>query len=152
MVNAKEIRKELKNELGYNAKEVSVSIKNGSIHFTIRATNVDYNKLKTFSHKFESYLRDEATGCILKGGNTFAFVKFSDKTRADLIARNISEVEKAIEKIDNNYLAEIKETNFLIGKDQSGCGFTIWKKNKDRAAFVLQCYNPEEAAMAIATN
>jgi len=153
MTDAKEIRKQLKAELGYNAKMVSVSKKHGSIKFTIRSTDVEKKKIEAFALRFEDIQRDKATQCILRGGNTFCFVEFADTIREALIKKHFTQVESAIEKIkDDGCLVSVEGSDFLVGRNINYQGFVLYKSTGDCATFVSDCYDIKTLAMAIATN
>ena len=79
MANIKEIRKELKSTLGYNARQVSVSSKHYSnIVFTIRNAEVDKKAVQEFADNYEKVDRCPVTYEILSGGNTFVEVRVAE--------------------------------------------------------------------------
>lgn len=70
------IRKELK-EHGYNNRRVGVRFSGYSaIYVTIKELAIDKKEIENIAMKYESYSRDERTGEILSGGNTFVFVDY----------------------------------------------------------------------------
>nr|DAV45700.1 MAG TPA: Large polyvalent protein associated domain 29 [Caudoviricetes sp.] len=70
------IRKELK-EHGYNNRRVSVRFSGYSaIYVTIKELAINKKEIENIAMKYESYSRDERTGEILSGGNTFVFVDY----------------------------------------------------------------------------
>jgi len=68
------VRNEIKN-LGLGRKDVSVKVDVYSVTVQAKHEAVDLKQLQSTLSKFESYDRDEATGEILSGGNTFVFVR-----------------------------------------------------------------------------
>lgn len=70
------IRKALK-EHGYNNRKVSVRYDGYAIWLTIKNLAIDIKEVEQFAQGYESYERDEFTGEILSGGNTFVFVDYA---------------------------------------------------------------------------
>jgi hypothetical protein len=71
---AKNIRKELK-EINYTNKQVKVkTTPSQAINVDIIDWTVINEEVKQIAAKYESFERDEITGEILAGGNTFVFV------------------------------------------------------------------------------
>lgn len=68
----KVIRKRLKNELGYSNRKVSVK-QSGSemVVITIKDSTVSYQSIREITDIYESISRDEMSGEILAGGNTY---------------------------------------------------------------------------------
>ena len=74
---AKEIRSELKKELGLNSRNVSVRCPHyGCIRVEVKNkdTQKHYEAIKAIAKKYEKVDRCESTGEILSGGNTYIFV------------------------------------------------------------------------------
>lgn len=69
------IRKELK-EHGYNNRRVGVSYDGYAIWLNIKELAIDIKEIENIVMKYENYSRDERTGEILQGGNTFVFVNY----------------------------------------------------------------------------
>lgn len=69
------IRKELK-EHGYNNRRVGVSYDGYAIRLNIKELAIDKKEIENIAMKYENYSRDERTGEILSGGNTFVFVDY----------------------------------------------------------------------------
>lgn len=149
MTETKEIRKQLKETLGYNAKQVSVRQSRSQITFTIRDAAVNKKAVIEFGNNFESISRDYATGEILCGGNTFVNVVYADTVRKELVDTVIEQVKKAVAKITDNYLIPVEGTNFTVGRDHMG--ISVWKNEDTCGSFVSNCYNEETAAFLIAT-
>ena len=82
-MNSKEIKKYLK-ENGINTKNISIKGSNcgysESYNITIKDINIDIEKVRKLVQKLESYERDERTGEILEGGNTYIFVNYDYNT------------------------------------------------------------------------
>ena len=82
-MNSKEIKKHLK-ENGIDTKNISVKGSNcgysESFNITIKDINIDIEKVRELAKTFESYERDERTGEILEGGNTYIFVNYDYNT------------------------------------------------------------------------
>lgn len=134
-MDSKQIRAELKKELGYNARQVSVRQSHGSIVFTVRDSSVDVEAVKTFGSRFESISRDYATGCILRGGNTFVNVRLSDAVKNEFKAAWLPALEAAAQKIEGNTLQPIEGTDYLIGNDGSPNNYTLWEKEGSATRF-----------------
>ena len=82
-MNSKEIKKHLK-ENGIDTKNISVKGSNcgysESYNITIKDIDIDIEKVRELVKTFESYERDERTGEILEGGNTYLFVNYDYNT------------------------------------------------------------------------
>ncbi|MCD8875437.1 hypothetical protein K2V74_14030 [Mammaliicoccus sciuri] len=72
---AKEIRTELKKELGYTNRQISVKNNWSSIDVVIKDDSVDREAVEKIAKPLEEVDRCEVTGEILAGGNTFVFVR-----------------------------------------------------------------------------
>lgn len=71
---ATQIREAIKARTGHGAKDVSVRTDHGSFRVQIMSADVDFEAVKDIAQGFESIRRDERSGDILKGCNTFVFV------------------------------------------------------------------------------
>ena len=148
MTDTKTIRKEMKETLGYNAKQVSVKGSYSSITFTIRDSSVIRKDVEGFAGQYEHYSRDLATGEILCGGNTFCNVYYSDEIKKELTDSVLEATKAAIEKIEDSYLIPVEGTEYMVGKDYMG--ISVWE-NTDCGSCISHAYNAEAAAFAIAT-
>jgi len=99
---AKKIRKTLKREYGWNAKQVSVRISRysmgQSINVTIKDQQVPGRIVKAVAQDQESIDRCPASGEILSGGNTFVFVDYDYDALldlADLLADELAGIDEA---------------------------------------------------------
>lgn len=72
---AKDLRKDLKEELGLNRNHVSVTTTASQSIIVKLKVDTDIEAVEDFTRSYEVYERDEATGEILQGGNTFIFVE-----------------------------------------------------------------------------
>lgn len=135
MTDSKQIRKEMKKALNYNARQVSVKQSHSQITFTVRDSSVNVQAVKDFGTRFESVSRDYATGCILRGGNTFVDVRLSDAVKAEFKAAWLPALEAAAQKIEGNTLQPIEGTDFLIGSDGSANNYTLWEREGGATRF-----------------
>lgn len=96
---AKNLRKELKNELGYNNRKVSVK-QSGleTLIVSIKDYTVSYQKVKSITDNFESIDRDEATGEILVGGNVFIRIE-------------IESVDPKVLKLSKEIMEDVEHSN-----------------------------------------
>mgnify|MGYP001164432000 FL=1 len=79
----KELRTQIKSELkiaGYNAREISVSVKytgyDTAIRVTIKNPYINADTVKEIVNKYEQVSYDEVTGEILQGANTYVRVSY----------------------------------------------------------------------------
>lgn len=70
------IRQALK-EHEYNNRKVGVRYDGYAIWLTIKDLAIDIKEIEQLAKGYESYERDEFTGEILSGGNTFVFVNYA---------------------------------------------------------------------------
>lgn len=70
------IRQALK-EHGYSNRKVGVRYDGYAIWLTIKDLAIDIKEIEQLTKGYESYERDEFTGEILSGGNTFVFVNYA---------------------------------------------------------------------------
>ena len=70
------IRQALK-EHGYNNRKVGVRYDGYAIWLTIKDLAIDIKEIEQLAKGYESQERDEFTGEILSGGNTFVFVNYA---------------------------------------------------------------------------
>jgi len=126
-MDTKQIRKQMKEEIGYNARQVTVKQSHSSIVFTVRDHSVNVETVKTFSKQFENVRYDEYTQCILRGGNTFVDVRLSSAVKDAFKAAWLPALEEAAAKVRARTLEEIPGTNFWLGHDDNrpNC-YTLW--------------------------
>ena len=143
MNDPKEIRQQLKAELGFNSRQVSLRAeRHGTLTFTIRDTNVSFDdvlNIREFASKFERIHRCEITHDILSGGNTFVYVRMTteveDALTADLrpliaAALRNKEVESSGTKIDG------LDDCFMWRTDAYTCSVSV----DEASGFGCQCY------------
>lgn len=89
---------------GYTARQVSVRGGHGSMSrswtATVRDPAVDLAKVTEIMRDAESIRRDERSGEILGGGNTYCHVETTPAVKADLAAPYIQPIKAAIAKLD----------------------------------------------------
>lgn len=119
MKTNKEIKKEIAAELkeaGYNSRKVSVSVKDAGwstkIDITIKDPTVNAHEIEAIVNKRESIDRDERTGEILAGCNTYVFVAYKyglfDQLANDYLAEaenamhHMAEAHQSVEPIRDN--------------------------------------------------
>lgn len=71
---AEELRKKLR-EKGWSSRKVSVRSDEYSIHVVIKDDSVDGKEVARLAYAYEEIDRDEHTGEVLLGGNTYVFVE-----------------------------------------------------------------------------
>jgi hypothetical protein len=98
----KDIRDFLKKEFKLTNRDVGVRY-DGSIRLTLKTVKaLPYmKKIEEAARKHESYQRDERTGDILRGGNTFVFIDLDWKFREKLVKQIYAEVMK---KVDDTFM------------------------------------------------
>lgn len=75
MANAREIKAFLK-EKGIDTKNIRITSAS-AIEVKLLDPKLDYDQIEQLlKDEYESYQRDEATGEILSGGNTFVFIEY----------------------------------------------------------------------------
>lgn len=129
MDEAKFIRTALKNELGLSNRDVSVKSRHySSVSVDVKSMKAlaKYSQIKEIGNSQESIDRDEATGEILQGGNTFIFVSldydFGKKlsqiiqTEFDKKARkaNFPESDNVTIKIYNRIKIQKWNENYMV--------------------------------------
>jgi hypothetical protein len=94
------IRSELK-AAGYNQKRVSVRKRStGSVNVEILDPTANVEEIENIAKKYESYDRDERTGEILCGGNTFVFVDVSEAVKEAWAAPYMEAAENALQEAE----------------------------------------------------
>lgn len=96
------IREVLKNKFKLTNRDVSVKARHGgtssSVTVSLKSTKAlpFMKKIEEIGRGKESYQRDQATGSILAGGNTFIFVELDYKFRGILVKKIEAEINKNI--------------------------------------------------------
>lgn len=97
MATSKDVKSFLK-ENGIDTKNIRVS-SGSSINVKLLDPKLDYDKIdQLLKDKFEYYQRDDASGEILSGGNTFVFVEYD----YDLIKEVQDQLKETIRPFLNN--------------------------------------------------
>src|SRR5699024_5392875 len=145
---AKDLRKELKNELGYTAKQGSVQMAAGiAIAVTIKDYTVNCAEVEKIAKKYDSVDWDEHTGEIIEGGNIIVEINtiainpaYEDigKIIFSTIEDNKEEYEKIIAFVNDNMIVH------LIDLDKSIPKFMIQIKNKK--SYFKELYSIEQFA------
>jgi len=112
---AKDVKNFLKTKQ-IDTKNIRVST-DSSIRVKLLDPYLDLEKIETIlQEEFESYQRDEATGEILSGGNTFVFVEYD----WDLVKRVQEELHGTIkpflEKCSGNWSIQLLVNHYLEQK------------------------------------
>jgi hypothetical protein len=110
------IRRSLKAEHGLTSRQVSVRSQHGSIECTVKDPAVKLATVEQVARKHERIDRDEVTGCILRGGNTFVKVQYAESVLAPLAAR---------------VLPQLKELERTPGKVGDVEGLAVWYLDDD---------------------
>ena len=115
------IRKALKSH-GITSRQVSVRSLHGSIYCTIKDPAVKLATVEEIARPHEHYQRDHATGCILRGGNTFVTVEYADDA-IEPLATTIEPQLVAIEQSDDpGIIRDIEGLDVWWCRDRFGCG------------------------------
>lgn len=125
---AKEIRKSLKAQ-GITAQMVSVTTRDAGyeerIDVKIKCADVDIRKVEEIAHQYQEIDRDERTGEILAGGNTFVFVRYTDDAFDSVTEQFTERAQKLIDEAKNTGLAVVKDKIYLAdnapGSSQEIC-------------------------------
>ena len=78
---ADRLRSALK-QAGFNARRVSVRAQHSTLHVTIRDASVSLARVTEIAGPFEVVRRDQASGEILCGGNTYLEIAYADSVVA----------------------------------------------------------------------
>ena len=95
---AAKIRKEIKSQLGYTAKQVSVrSVHGTELKVTVKDITIDLQQIEKIASQFEDIHRCEATNEILLGGNTFVNVGYDWQVVHEAKQERLAEAEAIME-------------------------------------------------------
>ena len=106
---AAEVRKQLK-EIGITSKQVSV--KSGycgyddNLNITIKDLSVNEQTVKDIAEQFEEYERDERSGEILEGGNTYIFIDYDYDARRAAASEMMEQAQKIAEAKESGTVAK----------------------------------------------
>ena len=132
---AKEMRKEIKNQLGYTARQVSVKKTSyESICVTVKDYKVNFNEVEKIANQFEDVRYDEFTGEILLGGNTYIDVRneclnpeYLDK------AKEIYEQVETNKKVNGTYtINDEMKVKLIVDKNDDLNRAYIQTKDKEQ--------------------
>ncbi len=119
-MDTKEIRKSLKEKLGYNASQVSVSSRRGgydnSLTFTIRDAAVNYDKVEEFSNSLRSVSVCGNSGDILCGGNRYTNVRISDEVENIWAAKYLPKLLEITDQLNEN--TGISVAHYVLFKER----------------------------------
>ncbi len=134
---AQRIRTALKKELKLSNRDVSVKARSGGMSSavnvnikTVKALQV-MTKIEEIGTKEEYYTRDEATGEILGGGNTFIFTEIDYKFRQKLADTINNEMKKLIKKtpLEDGKSVKLFKTFDIVKTSNAGYYARLPKKN-----------------------
>lgn len=116
-----EIRKTLK-EAGFTSKDYSIRVRDAgystTVNIEVKNPKVKLSELKQFVKRFEVVDRDERTGEILQGGNTFVHCQYEDGIFEEVI-QPLMEIAKQVytsSKWDGCKIAENESFNVFMSK------------------------------------
>lgn len=127
------IREQLKKDLGYNSKQVSIKKErcgySHSISITIRDHSVDYNKVKSFGEKFHHVRRCEASHEILEGCNTYVSVEVCDQVLDKWSEKYLPELNQVAKSLNEN--TGVRVGNFTLYLNRFGSSIKIHSDKLD---------------------
>ena len=137
MERAKAIRKVLKEELGLNARKVSVTTSLGATSEAINVTvkvPIPLDAVEKCCGKFEQIDRCEATREILGGGNTYVFVRYGEGVLEQLYDRAVIEAMEPGDELteDGVILHKMEGRKYtIINAADPACGKVVdpWNQN-----------------------
>ena len=116
-----EIRKKLK-EAGYTSKDYSIRVSDAgystSVNIRVKNARVRVSEVRAIVKQFESVDREEHTGEILMGGNTFVHCKYEDDIFDEVIQPLMETAAKVFysSKWDGKKIAENDEFEVRLVK------------------------------------
>lgn len=132
---AKEMRKEIKNQLGYTARQVSVKKTSyESICVTVKDYKVNFNEVEKIANQFEDVSYDEFTGEILLGGNTYIDVR-NESINPEYLdkAKQIYEQVETNKKIKGTYtINDEMKVKLIVDKNDDLNRAYIQTKDKEQ--------------------
>lgn len=143
---ATEIRQELKKR-GINSRMVSV--KSGYcgysdyINVTIKTAEVDIREVEKIVKKYQSIDRDERTGDILEGGNTYTRTKYSEDAYNEVIKPLMKHADDLMQEAAFNHVEPITDNISLI------CEGDKFIARDNRTYNRRNCYSVEEVAKTL---
>lgn len=134
---AKEIRNIIKNQFGFTSKDFAVRKSSGgyesAIHVTAKTLDAAMviDQIAAAVEPFKEIYRDERSGEILGGGNTFIFCEVDTKLELSLIKQKAAELDCLITELKSNpgKSKQYKGNEVFYLADRYPCNFTV--KNGD---------------------
>lgn len=122
---SKAIRERIKNELGYNSKQVSVRSSycgySSETSITVKDLSCDFEAIEKIANSFEKVDYDQYNGEILSGGNTYISVAYDWGVLHQAEEKEIENAEKAINEAD----LENEARNQTFYTDKQGGQYVI---------------------------
>lgn len=139
---AQEIRQQLKSQ-GITSRQVSVKSGicgyNDYIHATIKTATVDIDEVKKIVSMYSSVDRDERTGEILAGGNTYTTVEYADGAFEGLVDSYKSTALNLLKNMENksNWEGQYIAENLYLFKN--GNGYEVIYNHTERK-WIFSCF------------
>lgn len=134
-VSTTQAMKQKLKEAGIDTKHISIREGGGaystSYNVKIKSPYIDADEVKKIVNEYESYEKDERTGEILEGGNTYVFATYDDSCFDEVSKPYISKAKGYIDEANaqqDGYGISIKEGVSLF---KSGSCCEIFVRNKD---------------------
>lgn len=128
------IRETLKTKHGWTSRQVGIRAEyfsmGSAIRVTIKDASVIPSVVEAIANKAEKISRDQ-WGEILSGGNTYVTVSYDRDVIEQMGARWAGAVDAAYLELataDHNSLIPIAGSPFLLGRDNNGHGFSLWRE------------------------
>lgn len=145
-MEAKEIRKRIKDELGLNNRQVSVRGERCTYSWAIRVTikvPVAKSKIEAIAKSAESIRRCEYSGEILSGGNTYVSVEYGEGVLDSFFDE---EALKALEATPGKGLEMPGGFEIYYLEDT----YNVVKPNAEGYSIPTRCWGPQAAGRAYA--
>lgn len=133
---------------GWTGRQVSVRAKyfslGSSISVHVKDPAIPLEPVKEIARLAEHVRRDERTGEILGGGNTYVDVGYTSEALEIIGRRYADDVQRAVNEcpVGSSSLVRIARTPYLIGRpDESR--LTLWHEG---AGHIVQAYHVNEIA------
>ncbi len=120
----KELGKAIRNELkanGYKAKDISVRVRDSlydtAVNINIKSPMIRKSAVESIVKKYDEIDRDERTGEILAGANTYVFVQYEHGIFEEVAAPLMAAAEKVLnnkEKYSGHKIAETTKKEAYI--------------------------------------
>ena len=114
-------------DAGYNTRQVSLRSRpcgySWSFEITIRDPKIEVAQVEAIVGRFEKVDRDEGTGEILCGGNTFVDINISDEVRNIWAAKYMDQVVEVMANLTEEYGKSIGSATLFLN---NGWSVKIW--------------------------